>query len=119
MRIGIATAQMGKRIFNLRLGMKANCISAVVIFLLFCAIPFRHFLTGNWLFSHDSLFAMPSSHLLFEALFHGRLPLWSPYQNFGDPIWLSIEAMQAWDPIAIVFYAIAFIFDQHSLLAYQ
>lgn len=65
------------------------------------------FISGEAYHYHDSSVPATEIGLFYDRLFGSDSWLWSDALNGGQPLWLSLETMPFFDPIAFVVYAVA------------
>lgn len=93
--------------------------SFLFVFLWFILIFYLGYITGKSWFYHDSIVPQTYFHIFYDSIIQGRLPLWSPEMNNGQPIWLSLELYPILDPVALIIYPFSYLYNIPSNFAYQ
>lgn len=82
-----------------------------LVLLLLCAGHFfvlrDVYVTHRFMITHDSIANIGPYQFAFTGLRTGVLPLWSAEMNAGEPLWPIVELHPAYDPVALVAFAIA------------
>jgi hypothetical protein len=91
---------------------------ATVAIIASVAFLYAPFLLGDKTFLHDSLSHATVMGLFFDRLFSGDSLLWSSALNGGHPIWVSLEIVPIFDPVAVIVYTVATIFRLDWLSPY-
>lgn len=87
-----------------RRGALAAGIALASVGLLIRAEPY---LTHRRMFSHDNLPLVSYLRLSYGNLMAGRLPLWTPELNAGQPLWPVAEVALGLDPVAGLAWLVA------------
>ena len=82
-------------------------------------LSFGEFLSGKSMFWHDSLAGFSLQHLTYERLIAGRLPLWVPELNAGQPLWPIVETVVSYDPVALLFWPLGALFGLPSMVIFE
>jgi hypothetical protein len=75
-----------------------KCFALVLGLMIFAAFP--QVVTGfhSFVFRDFGLFGYPLAHYYRESFWHGELPLWNPYNNFGIPFLAQWGTMVLYPP---------------------
>lgn len=74
------------------------------VFILSLIIALQIILNRQWLVSKEAFISHDTARFygvfayFFDNLLNGRLPLWNPYMNCGEPFFLCINILRLWDP---------------------
>ncbi len=94
-----------------------------LFFLLIISIFFFFFfgklLTGQNIFSHDSIRWYGVYHLFADSLSNGIFPYWDQFDACGQPFYYNLGILQLYNPITLVFILSAKIFHAPLLLTYH
>jgi hypothetical protein len=80
-------------------------LAAVTLLYALLFSPF--YFSQEYLPRHDFNVAFPSGHIVANHLLNGTLPLWSPEQNGGSPLWPDTEVFPGWDPVSLAVHLVA------------
>ena len=88
--------------------------------LLLCGwLSLGEFISGKSAFWHDSLQGFSFQHLCFEKLLSGRLPLWMPELNAGQPLWPLTETLACYDPVALLLWPVGALSGFSSMVIFE
>jgi len=97
---------------------KLEIISISLISILFF-IFFSRLLTGQDMFSHDSIRWYGVFHLLADSLSNGIFPYWDPYDFSGQPFYYNLGILRLYEPVTIGFIWLSKMFNISMLTAYH
>lgn len=82
---------------------KLNIIFWIIaVLLIYGAVFGKFYFTHEYLPTHDYHVAFISGHLVMNYLINAHLPLWSPEQNCGYPVWPDTEIFPGYDPVSLI-----------------
>ena len=94
-------------------------ISFLAVLLLCGWLSLGEFISGKSAFWHDSLQGFSFQHLCFEKLLSGRLPLWMPELNAGQPLWPLTETLACYDPVALLLWPVGALSGFSSMVIFE
>lgn len=97
---------------------KLEAICIVIISILFF-ISFNKILSGQDIFSHDSIWWYGAYHFFADSLSQGIFPYWDPFDACGQPFYYNLGILQLYNPITLVFILFAKVFHISLLAAYH